>query len=214
MSPLLRTAQSRQVVYIEKDSAKRILHYGEDFLHEELPVGTRVIYPPPPIAGLPNPKAAIKYAVSNPHDMPPLHTMLEPGMRVTIAMDDISLPLPPMRTPDLRQLALEVVLEMLGDAAVDDVHLLVANSLHRKLTKSEMRRMVGKKIFDAHYPTRYYCHDAEDPDGLVDMGKTRHGEILRINRRAAESDLIIYLNINLVPMDGGHKSVAVGLCDY
>ncbi|MCV4754381.1 nickel-dependent lactate racemase, partial [Escherichia coli] len=43
---------------------------------------------------------------------------------------------------------------------------------------------------------------------------TRHNEPLRINRRAAESDLLIYLNINLVPMDGGHKSDAVGLCDY
>ena len=35
-----------------------------------------------------------------------------------------------------------------------------------------------------------------------------------MNRRAIESDLLIYVNINLVPMDGGHKSVAVGLCDY
>ena len=35
-----------------------------------------------------------------------------------------------------------------------------------------------------------------------------------INRRAVESDLLIYVNINLVPMDGGHKSVTVGLCDY
>src|SRR5262249_11880932 len=34
------------------------------------------------------------------------------------------------------------------------------------------------------------------------------------NRRAAESDLVIYVNINLVPMDGGHKSVGVGLCGY
>ena len=37
---------------------------------------------------------------------------------------------------------------------------------------------------------------------------------MNINRRCVESDLLIYVNINLVPMDGGHKSVAVGLCDY
>ena len=49
---------------------------------------------------------------------------------------------------------------------------------------------------------------------LVLLGETRHKEPLRINRRAAESDLLIYVNINFVPMDGGHKSVAVGLCDY
>ena len=55
-------------------------------------------------------------------------------MRVTIAIDDISLPLPPMATPDIRQTILEIVLEMLGANGVDDVHIIIANSLHRKMT--------------------------------------------------------------------------------
>ena len=108
---------------------------------------------------------------------------------------------------------LEVVLEMCGANGVDDVHLIIANSLHRKMTAWEMERMVGSKIFKAYYPDRYYNHDAEDDDNLVTLGHTRHNEPLRVNKRAIESDLLIYLNINLVPMDGGHKSVAVGLCD-
>jgi hypothetical protein len=49
---------------------------------------------------------------------------------------------------------------------------------------------------------------------MILLGETRHKEPLSLNRRAAESDLLIYVNINFVPMDGGHKSVAVGLCDY
>jgi hypothetical protein len=97
---------------------------------------------------------------------------------------------------------------------VDDVHIIIANSLHRKMTPWEMKRMVGAEIYDEFYPERYYNHDAEDPDGMVVLGETRHKEPLRMNRRCAESDLVIYCNINLVPMDGGHKSVAVGLCDY
>jgi hypothetical protein len=152
--------------------------------------------------------------MNHPLDADPLYAQLRPGMKVTIAMDDISLPLPPMATPDLRQTMLEVVLDMCAANGVDDVHLVIANSLHRKMTEWEMRRMVGKKIFDAFYPERYYNHDAEDEENLVILGYTKHGEPLRINRRCAESDLLIYLNINLVPMDGGHKSVAVGLCDY
>jgi hypothetical protein len=135
-------------------------------------------------------------------------------MKVTVALDDISLPLPPMTTPDVRQTALEIVLEMLADHGVDDVHLLVANSLHRRMTEREMRRMVGTRIHREYYPDRYYCHDAEDAHGIVELGRTAHGEPVRLNRRACESDLVIYLNINLVPMDGGHKSVTVGLCDY
>ena len=114
----------------------------------------------------------------------------------------------------MRQTILEIVLELLADSGVDDVHIIIANALHRRMTEAEMKRMVGEKIFDAYYPDRYYNHDAEDPDGMVELGETEHGEVVEINRRAAESDLLIYVNINLVPMDGGHKSVGVGLCDY
>src|SRR5579864_8204339 len=56
--------------------------------------------------------------------------------------------------------------------------------------------------------------DGENRAELVTLGKTDHGEEVWLSRRAAESDLLIYLNINLVPMDGGHKSVAVGLAPY
>jgi hypothetical protein len=179
-----------------------------------LPVGTRVVYGKPPIEGLHNPGAAIRYAINHPLDADPLYAQLAPGMRVTIALDDISLPLPPMRTPDIRQTILEILLELLDANGVDDIHLVIANCLHRYMTEAEMKRMVGKKIFDAFYPDRYYNHDGEDPDNLVHLGKTAHGEPININRRCVESDLVIYVNITLVPMDGGHKSVAVGLCDY
>ena len=35
-----------------------------------------------------------------------------------------------------------------------------------------------------------------------------------MNRRVAESDLTIYCTLNFVPMNGGHKSMAVGLGGY
>ena len=46
------------------------------------------------------------------------------------------------------------------------------------------------------------------------MGHTEAGEVVEINKRAAESDLLIYLNINFVPMNGGNKSVSTGLAGY
>ena len=45
-------------------------------------------------------------------------------------------------------------------------------------------------------------------------GVTEQGEEVEINKRAATSDLLVYVNINLVAMDGGHKSVATGLASY
>ncbi|QDE88787.1 transcriptional regulator [Myxococcus xanthus] len=206
--------EESQVVITEKGSPPRVLFHGENFLQEDLPVGTRVIFPRPPLAGVPNVKAAIRYAINNPEGMEPLHALLKPGMRLTCVIDDISVPLPPMVTPDVRQTILEIVLELAADSGVDDVHLIIANALHRRMTEGEMKRMVGEKIFDAYYPDRYYNHDAEDPDGMVALERTSHGEEVSVNRRVAESDLIVYVNVNFVPMNGGHKSMGTGVSNY
>jgi len=69
---------------------------------------------------------------------------------------------------------------MLAGHGVDDVHIIIANSLHRKMTAWEMKRMVGQKIFDEFYPDRYYNHDAEWKEGLIKLGETRHKEPLTI----------------------------------
>ncbi|HKD67983.1 MAG TPA: lactate racemase domain-containing protein [Candidatus Binataceae bacterium] len=202
------------VVTLNTRSQARLISYGDDFLVAKLPPGTRVIYPPPPLEPLPDPDVAIRYALLHPENADPLFAQLNPNMRVTIAIDDISLPLPPMQRPDMRERMLNIVLQTLADYGVDDVHLIVATSLHRRMTEDEIRRMVGERAFKAFWPDRLYNFDAENRAEVVMLGKTDHGEEVWLSRRAAESDLLIYLNINLVPMDGGHKSVAVGLAPY
>jgi hypothetical protein len=120
-----------------------------------------------------------------------------------------------MERPDIRQLVIEQVLDMAAEAGVDDVELIVALALHRRMTEPELRHALGDRIYDAFGPNGLLTqHDAEDPDALVHLGQTDHGEDVEINRRAAESDLLVYVNINLVAMDGGHKSVATGLASY
>src|SRR5579862_1479167 len=207
-------ARKDLVVTVNRRSERRLIAYGDDFLFEKLPVGTRVIYPPPPLEQLADPDRAIRYALLHPENADPLFSQLNPNMRVTIAIDDISLPLPPMRRPDIRERLLNQVLQTLADYGVDDVHLIVATSLHRRMTESEIRRMVGEKAFKQFWPDRLYNFDAENRAEITMMGKTDHGEEVWLSKRAADSDLLIYLNINLVPMDGGHKSVAVGLAPY
>ena len=202
------------VVHLDGNSAPRLMWYGEDLLSVKMPAGTRVMHPNPTIPGLRDRNAAIRYALEHPEEMDPLAALLRPGMKVTIAIDDISLPLPKMSRPDARQSVLTVVLEMLAKAGVDDVHIIIATSFHRRMAEFEIRRAVGSRIFRAYYPDRLYNHDGEAPGGMVELGVTDHGERVRLNRRAAESDLLVYVNINLVPMDGGSKSVGVGLCDY
>src|SRR5262249_28889116 len=185
MALQLRRKTHESIIYIDSDSAPRIMPSGEDFILEDIPVGTRVLYSNPSLKGLPNREAAIRYALNHPLDCDPLFAQLEPGMKVTIAADDISLPLPPMATPDIRQAVLESVLDMLAGHGVYDVQIIIANSMHQKMTPSQMKRMARQKIYDEYYPDRYYTLDAECKDGLINIAKTRHNEPLVLNRRAA-----------------------------
>jgi hypothetical protein len=202
------------VVTLERDSAPRVLFAGDQLVEVDLPPGTRCIYPKPPIEPLKNVDAAIRYALNHPENSEPLYAKLRPGMKLTIAIDDVSLPLPPMKRPDIRERVLTIVLDMLADHGVDDVEMIIATSVHRRMTAPEVRHIVGDRIFNAYWPDRLYNHDAEDAANMVEIGATELGEVVELNRRAVESDLIIYVNLNFVPMDGGHKSVAVGLCGY
>ena len=204
------------VLETDRSTPPTLFWRGERFGLERLPEGSRVIYAPEPLDPLEDPRAAIAEALDHPlGDSEPLDALLRPGMRLTIAFDDISLPLPPMEQPDNRQLVIEEVLDRAATAGVDDVALIAALALHRRMTEPELRHMLGDRIYDAFAPHGLLTqHDAEDPDALVHLGLTDEDEDVEINRRAAESDLLVYVNINLVAMDGGHKSVATGLASY
>lgn len=201
-------------IRILNGSEKIVFQSGEGFEVDSLPAGTRVIYPPPPLAGIEDVDGAIEQALENPLGCEPLSAQLQPGMKVTIVFDDLSLPLPQMQTPDLREQIITKVLEKLATASITDIHLIAALGLHRRMTPAELKRVLGKRIFNAFYPDKLYNYDAEDKENNVYLGQTDKGEDVEINRRVAESNLVIYVNINLVSMDGGNKSFATGVSTY
>ena len=202
------------VVTINSRSKPRVLFCGDKLMEVDLPIGTRVIYPKAPMEPLEDVDAAIRYAINHPENDEPLYAKLRPGMRVTIAIDDLSMPLPPMKTPDIRQRMIDIVLKLLDDYAVTDIELIIATAFHRPMTKEEIKRCVGKKTFNRFWPDKLYNHDAERPGGLKYLGKTKEGYDVEINSRAANSDLLIYINLTFVPMNGGFKSVGTGLAGY
>jgi lactate racemase len=202
------------VLEVDERTPPLLVHEGEGFRLQRFPLGTQVVYPPEALPGIRDVVGAIRHALLHPLGSEPLPDLMKPGMRLTIAFDDISLPLPPMQTPDIRGRVIEQVLEVAANRGVDDVQILVANSLHRRMTPAEIKRAVGERVYRSFWPEALRNHDAEDPDGMTLIGETDRGEEVEINRRAAESDLLVYVNINLVAMDGGHKSVPVGLGGY
>ena len=100
--------------------------------------------------------------ISHPAFPHPLRSLLRSGMKLTIAFDDISLPLPPMASPDVRKLVIEEVIDLAAHAGVEDIELIAAIGLHRKMTADEIRHIVGDRIFSTFWPDRLYQHDGED----------------------------------------------------
>src|SRR5438105_3029804 len=180
-------ARPGAVIEVDRNTPPTLFHYGEGFRLERLPLGTQIVYPPDPIDPIGHPERAIRRALSTPLEADPLKELLRPGMKLTIAFDDLSLPLPPMAAPDVRGLVIEEVVDAAARAGVEDVELIAAISLHRKMTADEIRHIVGDRVFTTFWPDRLYNHDAEDPNQNVLIGRTNQGEEVWLNRRAFHS---------------------------
>ena len=193
---------------------ERDIVFGDRFLRAELPGDTTVVSPGislglHPVADL---GEAIRTALDRPLEAEPLSTRVKKGSSVTVAFDD---PTVPCYAP-MWATALPIVHEKLLAAGVaeDDVSYLCANALHRKFTFEELASLIGND-FAARHRERLRCHDAEDPDGIVSLGRTESGLHVELNRAVAETDLTIYLNCSTTRgFSGGWKSVCVGLSTY
>ena len=88
------------VLEVDERTPPLIVHEGEGYRMQRFPLGTRVVYPPDPLPGLRDLNAQIRRALLEPTgDQEPLPELLFAGMKLTIAVDDLSVPLPPMVTP-------------------------------------------------------------------------------------------------------------------
>ena len=188
--------------------------FGDRMIPVRLPDRTRFVPQGlstslPPVADL---RAALQVALRRPVVVPPLRELAKPGWKVTVAFDDPTVPCyGPVWEPAIRS-----VLEELEHAGVKkrEVTLLCANALHRKFTRGELGKVIGKELVQ-EFGYRLLCHDAEDPENLSFLGATRSGYDVEINRRVTDSDLTIYINtVVWRGFNGGWKSICVGLSTY
>jgi hypothetical protein len=188
--------------------------YGSGTLQAALPDETFFV----PFAGgrkltpLEDLEGSIREALAKPLGMPPLREIARPGMRVVVAFDD---PTVPSYGP-MRRLALTEVLRELESAGVrpEAMQFICANSLHRKFRPEELGLILGPSLVEKLGP-RLFCHDAEDAENLVYLGKTPGGYEVELSRHAAEADLLVYINsAHYRGFAGGWKSICVGLSTF
>ena len=195
--------------------AEVTLPYGESSVRAELPDDAMIVgggNGGPRIQAPPDQEAVVREALANPLGLPRIREMVQPGARVLIAFDDPTAP----AFGNVRTIAIEAVLDELREAGVPEsnVTLVCANALHRKWTHNELARVLGQPLVD-RFGDRLFCHDAEDPDAIVDLGETESGYAVDVHRLVVESALTVYVNAaNHLGFNGGWKSVAVGLSTW
>src|SRR6202521_4570629 len=130
------------VIGVDSNTPPVLFQYGEGVGLGKLPLAARIVYPPYPLEPIAHAERAIKRALAKPLEDDPLKSLLRRGMKLTIAFDDLSLPLPPMAAPDVRQLVMEEVIDMAAEAGVEDIHMIAALGLHRRKREDQARHLV------------------------------------------------------------------------
>jgi hypothetical protein len=194
------------VLDVDERTPPLVVPNGDTFRLERLPLGSKVVYPAdsPEVPDLEEATAA---ALDAPLDSVPLAERLRPGATVTIVVDDNTVPVPPMRRPDVRAGVIETVLGRAARAGVDDVTVIVGTGLNRRMTPAELQRMLGERVFRSFFADGLLRnHDAENADQL------REVDGASVNARVAESDLVIYVHVVADPRHStGHElAAAVG----
>jgi Lactate racemase N-terminal domain len=196
------------VLEVDDRTPPLVVADGDGFRMERFPLGSRVVYPGDPIDPVPDVREAINTALEVPLESEPLTERLRPGMRLTIAFDDNTRPVPVMPEPDIRGRIIEAVLTRAAAVGVDDVELICATGLNRRLSAAELERLVGERVFRSFFADGLLTnHDAEDLDAHTAVGSTEAG-VVRLSSRVAQSDLLVYVHVADTPTGGGPAAPA------
>jgi hypothetical protein len=190
---------------------RTLLFSGFEVRAPQIPEDARVLVPPIPLPEVRNLPAELDRALENPEAGPALRTLLTTARRVTLVLDDPSLPVPPV-SRDCRRDRLEAVLRAAARAAVPAkrFRVLVANGLSRQWRPSELTQWLGAQNTSA---VPVACHDAEDSEGLLRVGDAPEGPI-EVNRALVDADLVVHLNVVSTPLMAGTFGLSQGAVGY
>ncbi len=194
---------------VDERTPPLLVRSGSAVRLERFSLGTQVVYAPDSeawgdAAGL---TAA---ALARPVSGDPLAGLLKPGIRLTITFSDVTVPTPWARD-DVRRVLVEHVLSAAATAGVDDVVLIAANGLRRRLTAKDQLALLGERVCRSFAgDERLRSHDAEDADQLVTVGEV-DGVAVALNRRVVESDVVVHVGVVAERGHGGWREIATGL---
>ena len=158
------------------------------------------------MAPVPDVRRAVEEALGLPIGTSRLRDLVKPGQTVALIVTDITRKLP-------EEVILSYLLKELeaGGIKKKEITAVVATGTHRPNTPREL----WEKFGDVVNEIPFINHDAYNPDGLVDLGRSPGGIPLIFNRTVAQADVRISTGVIETHLfagySGGVKSIAVGV---
>ena len=184
------------------------LAFGRQGAEVEIPSHVQAnVLEPKFAAAVPSADAALAEALRQPINAPALLDLARGKKSAAISLCDITRPAP-------NRVVLPHVLATLEQAGIprSSITILIATGLHRAATEQELHTIVGPEILSRY---TIASHDARDTASHVDLGTTRSGTRVLIDRHFVDSDLHISLGFIephlMLGFSGGRKLVAPGL---
>ena len=200
--------------------------YGQGLMSAELPDSTEVFIPGKTVADpqcLPQDwdslYAATLDSLRHPMGMVPLRELAAPGKTAVIVIPDIVKG--GCQPTSHRKASITACLEELyaGGVRKEDILLLFSNGLHPRSTEAEMRQILGEKLFnDFYWTNQITSHDSEDQEHMVDLGTTKRGDPVLMNKYVFDCDIPILIgHVQGNPYggySGGYKHCSTGITHW
>ena len=200
--------------------------YGEGLMDANLPDNTDVFIPGETV---PDPECLPQdwdslydvtlKSIRKPIGMPTLTELGHAGSKVVIIIPDIVKG--GCQETSHRKVSIRACLDELYSVGVkrEDILLLFSNGLHPRATVPEMKAILGKQLFDEFYWSHQITsHDSEDYDNLIDLGRTKQGDHVIMNKYVYDADIAILIGHALGNpyggYSGGYKHCATGISHW
>jgi nickel-dependent lactate racemase len=181
------------------------LAYGERGLAVRLPSSNVTVVEPRHRPALDDQQGAVAAALRDPIGATPLGNLVRSTDRVVVVFSDLTRPVP-------NRTIFPPLLEALEHVPSEQITLLNGVGLHRPNTREELEWMLGPEVV-ARY--RVVNHDAQRQADLVQVGRSRYGGEIWLNRHYLEADVRIVTGFIephfFAGFSGGPKGIIPGI---
>lgn len=159
---------------------------------------------------LQNPKAIIEKKLKSPIGSPSLYDLAYHRKTAVIVVSDNTRPVPYKG----RNGILPPIIDILKQAFVENILVIIACGTHRPMKKEEIREMLGSQVFDKNISV--INHVSTDPTMCRVIGDTHRISQVSVNQFYLDADLKIITGLVephfMAGFSGGRKAVCPGIC--